>query len=75
MRARGLFKSLIIVRGLCIQSCAYNKPKGLLHWLVKSASSTLPVLNSVIVHADDLLGYGKPVPSTQFWQEFSRRHE
>jgi len=61
--------------GLCIQSCAYNKPKGPLHWLVKSTISTLPVLNSVIVQADDLFGYGKPVPSAHFWQEFSGRHE
>jgi reductive dehalogenase len=61
--------------GLCIQSCPYNKPKGALHWLVKSVISTLPALNSAIVYADDLLGYGKPLPSVQFWQEFSGRHE
>lgn len=60
--------------GLCIQSCPYNKPKGKLHWLVKSIISTMPALNRTVLYADDLFGYGKPVPSAQFWDEFSRRH-
>jgi reductive dehalogenase len=61
--------------GLCIQNCPYNKPRGASHWLVKSVISTLPILNRAIVRADDLLGYGKPLPSKQFWEKFSHRHE
>jgi len=61
--------------GLCIQNCPYNKPRGASHWLVKSVISTLPILNRAIVRADDLLGYGKPLPSTRFWEKFARRHE
>jgi reductive dehalogenase len=59
--------------GLCIQNCPYNKPKGALHWFVKSVISTLPALNKTIVFADDLLRYGEPLPSRQFWEDFSRR--
>ena len=61
--------------GLCIQNCPYNKPKGALHWLVKSAISTMPALNRSIVFCDDLLGYGKQLPSAEFWKRFSQRHE
>ncbi len=61
--------------GLCIQNCPYNKPKGLSHWLVKSAISTVPSLNPAFVYADDLLGYGKSIPSTQFWDSFTERHK
>jgi epoxyqueuosine reductase len=61
--------------GLCVQNCPYNKPKGVGHWLVKSAIATLPVFNAFAVRCDDLLGYGKSVPSTQFWEGFARRYE
>ncbi len=60
--------------GLCIQNCPYNKPRGALHRAVKSVISTAPVLNRMIVFADDLLGYGKPLPSRQFWEDFPSRH-
>jgi epoxyqueuosine reductase len=61
--------------GLCIQNCAYNKPRGALHWFVKSGIATLPKINRLVVYADDLLGYGKSIPATRFWDSFPRRHK
>lgn len=61
--------------GLCIQNCPYNKPRGISHWLVKSVISTMPAFNRTIVRIDDLLGYGKPLPSRRFWEGFAHRNE
>jgi hypothetical protein len=44
------------------------------YWLVKSVISTMPVLNRSIVFFGDLFGYGRQLPSVEFWKRFSRRH-
>lgn len=56
--------------GICIQACPYNQPKGLSHWLVKSAIATMPFLNPLILKGSDLIGHGKLVSPEDFWAQF-----
>jgi len=59
--------------GICINVCPFNKPAGLPHALVMSIVAKMPVLNRLIVFGDDLLGYGRPLPSSRFWEKFAGR--
>lgn len=54
--------------GICFRECAFNKKAGLLHDVVKWFIRNVPVLNPMWVFADDLMGYGKQLPSEMFWQ-------
>jgi reductive dehalogenase len=53
--------------GTCIKVCPANKPYTLFHravgWTVRHSS----LARSISVHADDLLGYGKPRPENKWW--------
>lgn len=53
--------------GICLQTCPYNKPEGMGHWLVKSAISVLPAMNRMLLLGDELMGYGKGRPANRFW--------
>lgn len=55
--------------GLCIYACPYNKPKGMVHDVVKTVISTAPIFNPLIVKMDDAMGHGKPVPAKNFWNK------
>lgn len=53
----------------CIRVCPFNKPKGVLHtvvrWFVKNASW----LDSFLIKMDDLLGYGKQARASKYWDD------
>ena len=51
----------------CVSVCPFNKPRGILHDSVRTVIRTAPVLNRMIVRTDDLLGYGKPKHTKEFW--------
>ena len=52
----------------CIRVCPFNKSSGWLHeavrWLVKKA----PWLDPFLVRMDELLGYGRKVRASNFWE-------
>ena len=52
----------------CVRVCPFNKPPGILHRLARSLIKKSPRLNRLLVWMDDLLGYGKPVPTKDFWE-------
>ncbi|MBM4277292.1 MAG: reductive dehalogenase [Deltaproteobacteria bacterium] len=53
--------------GTCIKVCPANKPYTLFHrvvgWTVRNSS----LARSIAVHADDLMGYGKPNSEKKWW--------
>jgi hypothetical protein len=51
----------------CIMVCPYNKPRGIIHDLSRAIIRRTNRFNRWLVRADDLFGYGKPLPSEQFW--------
>lgn len=53
--------------GICLQSCPYNKPDGMGHWMVKSLIAMTPLTNRLILLSDDLMRYGKRRPADHFW--------
>lgn len=54
----------------CIRSCPFNKPKGLLHDLVRWGICHTPGLNPLFVLGDDLLGYGRRGRPDGFWKRY-----
>jgi reductive dehalogenase len=53
--------------GTCIKVCPWNKPDTLLHRAVNWGVRRIPVIRSMVVKADDVLGYGKPKPESKWW--------
>jgi reductive dehalogenase len=53
--------------GTCIKVCPANKPYTLFHRAVGWAVRHSSLARTVSVHADDLLGYGKPRPENKWW--------
>ena len=53
----------------CIRVCAFNKPLGVLHDLVRWQIKNISWMNKLIVKMDDFLGYGKPLSVGKFWSE------
>jgi hypothetical protein len=51
----------------CVSVCPFNKSRGILHDSVRTVIRTVPVLNRMIAKTDDLLEYGKPKHSKEFW--------
>ena len=53
----------------CVAVCPFNKPAGWTHDLARWMIRRLPVLNPLWVKLDDLLGYGKLIPTKKkrFW--------
>jgi epoxyqueuosine reductase len=52
----------------CIRVCPFNKPRGLLHDIVRGTIHRFPILHPLIVRMDDLLGYGKKTTTESFWR-------
>lgn len=53
----------------CIRVCAFNKPKGKLHSLVRWLVKHTPWLDSFLIKLDDLLGYGKQKKASDYWSD------
>jgi reductive dehalogenase len=51
----------------CLRSCAFNKPPGVLHDIVRWIIASTTVFNRLFVWLDDLLGYGKKKSSSSFF--------
>lgn len=51
----------------CLRSCAFNKPLGVLHDIVRWIIASTTVFNRLFVWLDDLLGYGKKKSSSSFF--------
>jgi len=52
----------------CVRVCPFNKPPGILHDSARYFIRRLPILNSLMVLMDDLMGYGKPISRKDFWE-------
>jgi len=52
----------------CIKVCPFNKPQGFFHDTARVVIRKMPRFNQALVWMDDLLGYGKPVQSKNFWE-------
>ncbi len=53
--------------GTCIKVCPFNKPRGILHDIVRWMIQYMPFMNDSIVKADDLLRYGEANYDDQWW--------
>ncbi len=51
----------------CIRVCVFNKPKGLLHDLVRAMIRRTTIFNQLFVWGDGLMGYDKPWDAERFW--------
>lgn len=55
--------------GNCIRVCPFNKPDGVLHDITRWFIERFPVLDSLIVMADDIFGYGRQADLEKFWYD------
>lgn len=53
--------------GTCIKVCPWNKPDTVLHRAVNWGVRKIPPMRTLVIKADDLLGYGKPKPDRKWW--------
>jgi len=53
--------------GTCLAVCPWNKPKGLLHAIVRGIIKRTSVFNRFFVWADRRFGYGKPLAPVKWW--------
>jgi len=53
---------------VCIRVCPFNKPPGVLHDAARAVAARAPFLDRLLVRADDLFGYGRPVSADEFWR-------
>jgi ferredoxin len=53
--------------GACIKVCPWNKPDTSFHRLVNWMVRHIPATRSIVVKADDIMGYGKPKPEWKWW--------
>jgi ferredoxin len=53
--------------GTCIKVCPWNKPDTSFHRLVNWMVRHIPATRSIVVKADDIMGYGKPKPEWKWW--------
>ena len=53
--------------GTCIKVCPWNKPNTPLHRMVNWTVRHAPISRSIVIKADDVLGYGKPKPEWKWW--------
>ncbi len=53
--------------GTCIRVCAFNKSRNWFHNATRWTIKNLPVLDSAVVKADDLFGYGKQKRASDWW--------
>lgn len=53
----------------CIRVCPFNKPKGILHDLVRFGVRHIKPLHRFFLWGDDAMGYGKRKKAAQFWEK------
>lgn len=51
----------------CLRICAFNKPRGILHDLVRGIIANTTIFNRLFVWLDEALGYGKKRSSSSFF--------
>lgn len=54
----------------CISSCPYNKPNTFFHRSVRRLADYARFADPLLVKADDLFGYGKPLKPLKFWEDW-----
>ena len=54
--------------GICLNVCPWNKPKGLIHSLIRATIKRTSVFNKIFVAADKFFGYGKPLEPDKWWE-------
>ena len=52
----------------CIKVCPFNKPKGLLHDMVRWGINNIPKMNPIFLWGDDLMGYSKTKNARYYWK-------
>jgi reductive dehalogenase len=55
---------------LCISTCPYNKVNTWPHKIVRWFTEHAPWTDKLLVLGDDMLGYGKPRSTKNFWKEW-----
>jgi ferredoxin len=55
--------------GNCIRVCPFNKPHGVIHDMTRWFIERFPSLDSLLVKADDMFGYGKQADIEAFWDK------
>lgn len=53
--------------GICLNACPWNKPKGIIHSLVKGMIRRTSRFNRFFAAADKFFGYGKPLNPEKWW--------
>lgn len=53
--------------GNCIRVCPFNKPNTRFHRLIRLQVKHFRWLDSLLLRADDLFGYGKQIKAEKFW--------
>jgi ferredoxin len=53
--------------GACMKVCPWNKPDTSFHRLVNWMVRRIPATRSIVVKADDIMGYGRPKPEWKWW--------
>jgi epoxyqueuosine reductase QueG len=53
--------------GICLPVCPWNKPRGILHSLVRAVIKKTALFNRLLVAADKFFGYGKPMDPEKWW--------
>jgi epoxyqueuosine reductase len=61
-------RSVDSVCGICLNVCPWNKPKGLLHTLIKAIIKKTSLFNKFFVTADKFFGYGKQGDPEKWWK-------
>lgn len=51
----------------CIATCPYNKPEG--YWTHAMGNRVAPILGGTLVSIDDWMGYGKILPTRDYWKK------
>jgi len=58
---------------VCIRVCPFNKHMDWFHRSVRWATDHMPWMDSILVRADNLFGYGKSADAEHFWDEWRPR--
>lgn len=56
--------------GRCIKVCPWNKPRGLIHDVVRWMVRHAPWLDKPLIKIDDILGYGTQHKENKWWFDF-----
>lgn len=55
--------------GICIRVCPFNKSKNPIHSVTKWFINNFRFIDPFFIKLDDILGYGKLLPSDKFWSK------